>query len=357
MTANLAAHETSKGTQMNATRRDRTGERGQILVIVAGGAITLLLLMGLVLDGGVALFNRRDAQNTSDVMALAGTKFVADVQQGKTHVDSSVWAALTRSAAANDCVATGAIPCTWQAWFVGAGNATGPLDIPGVAGQITNPSVVVPAAAEGVRVAVRRQPSTFVVGLAGINRWDVNTQSTAVAAVSNKAPGGQLLPIALKDDGTAGQGYQPGQVVDLTDGKDTPGGFGYISWLGTNDPNALANSLCWPDNPAFSLPATFNGDPGKSNDTSVRACLQKWISPPGQTVLIPIYDIVIGPGNNAQYRIVAVAQFVITSQAQPAVDNIRGYFMGTYDVDPIPGGTGSRPPTADDTSMYFGLVR
>ena len=39
--------------------RDRSGERGQILVIVAGGAITLLLLMGLVLDGGVAIFNRR----------------------------------------------------------------------------------------------------------------------------------------------------------------------------------------------------------------------------------------------------------------------------------------------------------
>ena len=354
MTAARSANQMSKGTQMNATRPDRTGERGQILVIVAGGAITLLLLMGLVLDGGVALFNRRDAQNTSDVMSLAGTKFVADVQQGKSHVDLTAYAALTRSAAANDCVATGPIPCTWQAWFVGAGNSTGPVDLPG--GPLTATSVV-PATAEGVRVAVRRQPSTFVVGLAGINRWDVNTQSTAVASVSNKAPGGNLLPIALKDDGTAGQGYQSGQVVDLTDGKDTPGGFGYISWLGTNDPNALANSLCYPDNPEFTLPATFAGDPGKSNDTSVRACLAKWISPPGQHVLIPIYDIVIGPGNGAQYRIVAVAEFVITSQAQPAVDNIRGFFVGTYDVDPIPGGTGSRPPTADDTSMFFGLVR
>jgi hypothetical protein len=196
-----------------------------------------------------------------------------------------------------------------------------------------------------------------VVALAGINSWDVNTQATATAEVTTTAPGGSLLPIALKDDGTSGTSYQPGQVVDLTDGKDTPGGFGYISWTGSNDPNALANSICAPDNPAFALPHVFAGDPGKSNSSGVRACLTQWISPPGQTVLIPIYDVIIGPGNNATYRIVAVAQFVIVSQAQPAVDNIRGYFVGTYNVDPIPGGLGSRPPTADDASMFFGLVR
>lgn len=336
---------------MNAPRPGRANERGQILVIVAGGAITLLLIMGLVLDGGIAVFNRRDAQNTSDVMALAGTKFVADVHQSKTTVDATTWAALTRSATANDCVATSAVPCTWAAWYV-AGGANGPVDLSAVTSVST-----VPANALGVRVAARRQPGTFIVGLAGIHSWDVNTQATAVAEVPATAPAGQLLPIALKDDGTAGQGYQAGQVVDLTDGKDTPGGFGYIAWNGTNDPNSLQDSICTPNNPEFTLPHTFAGDPGKSNSSGVRACLDHWISPAGQTVLIPIYDIVTGPGNNAVYRIVAVAQFVIASRGQPAVDNIRGYFVGTYDVDPIPGGLGSRPPTADDTSMYMGLVR
>jgi hypothetical protein len=338
--------------------RDRSGERGQILVIVAGGAITLLLLMGLVLDGGVAIFNRRDAQNTSDTMALAGTKFVADIHQSKTPVDATVFAALTRAAIANDCAPTSATPCTWQAWFV-TGGTDGPIDTPNTATPITatGPAAAVPANALGVRVAVRRQPGTFVIGLAGFRSWDVNTQATAVAEVPATVPAASLLPIALKDDGTAGQAYQPGQVVDLTDGKDAPGGFGYISWTGSNDPNALTNSICAPDNPEFTLPHVFTGDPGKSNDSSVRACLANWISPAGQTILIPIYDIVIDPGNNASYRIVAVAQFVIVSQAQPAVDNIRGYFVGTYNIDPIPGGLGSRPPTPDDTSFFFGLVR
>jgi Flp pilus assembly protein TadG len=336
---------------MAAPTTDRSGERGQILVIVAGGAITLLLIMGLVLDGGVALFNRRDAQNTSDVMALAGTKFVADTQQNKARYDLDTNAAITRAAVANDCVAAGAVPCTWQAWFVGKG-ASGPVDIGSVSA-----GAAVPSNALGVRVAVRRRPGTFVVGLAGITSWDVNTQATATAEVSNTVPAGNLLPIALKDDGTAGQGYQPGQVVDLTDGKDIPGGFGYISWTGANDPNSLQNSLCTPDNPEFTLPRVFAGDPGKSNSDGVRACLDKWLDPPDQRVLIPIYDVIIGPGNNATYRIVAVAEFVLTSRSQPAVDNIRGYFVGTYDVNPIPGGLGSRPPTADDTSIYFGLVR
>jgi Flp pilus assembly protein TadG len=338
---------------MTANRRDRRSEKGQILVIVAGGAITLLLLMGLVLDGGVAIFNRRDAQNVSDVMALAGTKHVADIHQAKTTVDTSVWAALTRAAAANDCVETSAVPCTWQAWFVQSG-ASGPVDIPGPA---ISPASTVPANALGVRVAVRRRPGTFVIGLAGIRSWDVNTQATGCACVSPQAPPGQLLPIALKDDGTAGQAYQPGQVIDLTDGKDAPGGFGYITWTDTNDPNSLKDSICEPDNPAFTLPHVFAGDPGKSNSDDVRDCIHDWIDPPGQTVLIPIYSTVTNPGNNATYTIVAVAQFQIVSQGQPAVDNIRGYFMGTYDVDPIPGGLGSRPPTADDASMFFGLVR
>jgi len=341
---------------MTPTHPARESQRGQILVIVAGGAITLLLIMGLVLDGGVAIFNRRDAQNTSDVMALAGTKHVADVHQNKTHVDLTPFAALARTAAANDCVATGAVPCTWQAWFVAVG-ATGPVDMAG--GPLTSASVV-PANALGVRVAVRRRPGTFVVGLAGIRSWDVNTQATAVASVSGTAPAGSLLPIALKDDGAAGQSYLPGQVVDLTDGKDSPGGFGFISWTGSNDSTALGTSICTPNNPTVTLGATgtdFPGDPGKTNATDVRACLMQWISPPGQTVLIPIYSTVTDNGNGTTYHIIAVAQFVITATEQPAVDNIRGYFVGTYNVDPIPGGLGSRPPAPHDTSMYFGLVR
>lgn len=335
---------------MPRTRRNR--ERGQVLVIVAGGAIALILLLGLVLDVGVAVFNRRDGQNLSDIMALAGTKYVADVHQGKTQADPTVtetYAAIQKSAIANDCQSAGAVPCTWQAWYVGGG-ASGPVDI----GAVTLGSTV-PANALGVRVEVTRQPKTAFIGIIGMTQWSVGTQATAIAERPSTAPQGQLLPIAFKGDPS--DPYEPGQVYDLTDGKDLPGGFGYLSWDGSNDPNALADSICYPDNPEFYLPYTFPADPGKSNSSDVRACLDGWIAS-GQTILIPMYDIATGTGNNATYRIIGVAAFVLTARDQPAVDNIRGYFVEIYPyTNPVPGGTGSQPPTADDTMFFLGLVR
>jgi hypothetical protein len=339
------------GSDMQRLRHSRDLERGQVLIIAAGGLITLMMLVGLVLDGGVAIFNRRDAQDTSDIMALAGTRFVADVHRNEAQVDPTItttFEALTRSATANDCVALGASPCTWQAWFV-VRSATGPVDSSSVVAAST-----VPANALGVRVAVTRNPRTFVVAIVGISSWTVSAQATAIAERGTTAPAGQLLPIAFKGDPTTA--YNPGQVYDLTDGKDAPGGFGYISWSGSNDANTLANSLCTADNPEFSLPHTFPGDPGKTNASDVRACLAKLITS-GQTVLIPIYSTTTGNGNGAVYTIIGVAAFVITSSEQPAVDNIRGYFVEIYMANPIPGGGGALPPGPADTSFSLALVR
>ena len=183
--------------------------------------------------------------------------------------DASTFAALTRSADANDCVATRRRALHWQAWFVRA-SATGPVDIE-------------PASAAERRP--RRTHSAFGWPSAG-NRgrsssaWPASTIGTSTLRPPRSprsptsTPVGELLPIALKDDGTGGVGYKPGQVVDLTDGKDIPGGFGYVAWFGTNDPNSLETSICTPNNPAYTLPFTVDGDPGKSNSSGVRACLQ-----------------------------------------------------------------------------------
>ena len=58
--------------------KSRDNERGQILVIVAGGVITLLLLAGLVLDGGIAFLNQRDGQNAADTGSMAGARLIAE---------------------------------------------------------------------------------------------------------------------------------------------------------------------------------------------------------------------------------------------------------------------------------------
>lgn len=63
----------------STTRRpgaSRSGERGQVLVLFAGGLIALLLVAALAFDVGSMLVQRRDEQNAADAAALAGARFV-----------------------------------------------------------------------------------------------------------------------------------------------------------------------------------------------------------------------------------------------------------------------------------------
>ncbi len=338
-------HITSKGKRaMSHPSCER--ERGQILVIFAGGVTALLLLVGLVLDGGIALLNRRDGQNTADVAALSGTRLIAEhyTDPAIIYTRQDIYNGIEDSVQANDCDGSGT-PCTWAANFVDPSYA----DL----GNVTNAAAPFPANAVGVQVDIHREPGTFLAGMAGIDHWDVDTKAIAIAVEFTTAPPNQLLPIALKEN--TGDPYVPGQTYDLTDGKDIPGGFGYIAWYDSNDPNSLSNSICVSDNPPFTMPTTFAGDPGKSNSDSVRACLDQWIAQ-GVPVLIPIYSTVVGPGNNAVYTIVGVAAFILTSRGQPAVDNIQGNFVNIYPFTSVPGG-GGQAPSEGSTSFQLSLVQ
>jgi hypothetical protein len=243
----------------------------------------------------------------------------------------------------------------------------------------------------GVRVGVTRNPSAIVGRVLGFDTWAVSTEATAISAQPSSFPTGIMLPIALCGWGTTGINdcqqasnspanvvdFQPGQIYDITDGKDAPGGFGWLSWTGSNSAGALATSICTPNNIPFSLDSPFDSpgayggfigtnpatgetwfpvDPGKSNSSSVRACLDGWIAS-GATVLIPVYDLVTGNGNNAAYHITGVAAFVLTARDQPAVDNIQGYFVEYYPYTDVGGGIGTQPPSAGDQTFFLGLVK
>jgi hypothetical protein len=65
--------------------RDHDNERGQILVLFAGGLIALLLIAALAFDVGMMLVERRDEQNAADAAALAGARYVlTDTTQAET---------------------------------------------------------------------------------------------------------------------------------------------------------------------------------------------------------------------------------------------------------------------------------
>ena len=369
---------------MRRSRHHRLGsERGQILVIVAGGLIGIMAIAALALEGGTIVLNRRDGQNSADLSSLAGARVVAQHYTAGGRTQAEVFGAIDGSLDINNCGTTASAPCTWTADFVGAGLVS--------MGPVGNTAAAVPGGALGVRVGVTRSPGALIGRVLGFDKWDVSTEATAISAKPSSFPAGTLLPIALCGWGQTGVNdclpasnaplnaidFQPGQIYDLTDGKDAPGGFGWLSWDGSNSARALADSICNPDNIPFSLdspydnPGSYGGyigtnpadgetwfpvDPGKSNANDVRACLDGWINS-GATVLLPVYDLITGTGNNAAYHITGVAAFVLTSRAQPAVDNIQGYFVEYYPYTDVPGGLGSQPPDPSDTTFFLGLVK
>jgi hypothetical protein len=344
-------------------RRSRP-EDGQVLVIFATALVVIVLLVGLVIDGGVAFLNRRDAQNIADTASMAATKIVANhyveltKADGTAYTSGDVYAVIRHNIeTANGCVASGgSVPCTWTASFVTAANT--------VLGPVANSSASIPATTRGVAVTVSRQPRTYFLGVAGQTSWDVGAAATSVALSPSATPPGQLLPIATNPP----QPFNAGQTYTLTEvagggsgGSPSfgPGNFGWLSWTGSNDAGALGNSICFPDNPQFTLPHDFPGDPGASNSSGVRNCLTGWITS-GATVLIPVVSG-CDPcnGNGATFTVTGVAAFVLTSfsASGPAINSLQGRFVEYYGLPTVPGGLGSAPPRPGDPTYFLGLVR
>jgi hypothetical protein len=339
---------------------------GQILVVFAIAVVALILVTGLVIDGGNAFLNRRDAQSSSDIAAMAGTKRLADyyvTSQSLTATDN-VYTAISTRMTENGC--TPAASCSWTARYVGPRTAASFVDLGAVgAADTAPPGAISGQKALGVKVDVSKAPETYFLGIIGQGTWNIRTTATAITGQLPGAPAGQLLPIALVSPPTMVEG----NVYALTSGSNGPGNFGWISWLGGNSAGTLSASLCTPDNPGFVLPAQFPGDPGKTNAAGVRACLQQWVDAQ-TTVLIPIVLKTNDPagtpgcqtggqGNGFTYCVVGIAAFVITSYAQPAVDQINGRFVATLPYSTgstVPGGI-TAPPSTDSTFYLIGLAQ
>ena len=330
-----------------AARRSASAD-GQVFVIFAGGLVTMLLGTGLVIDGGIGFLNRREGQNVADLVAMAGTRVIADHYTEGGRSGGQVYAAMQETATENACTTGGATACTWTADYV---TPQGQQEIP--IGPVVNGGDV-PAGAQGVRVYVTRQPRTFFVTLIGQETWQVETQATALTHQPTSLPPGGVLPIAVDPPN---QFFQPGGVYNLTAGKDGPGNFSWLSWDGRNDAPSLADSICNPNNPAitFEPPTWVVGDPGKSNATGVRSCVSTWASN-GATVLIPTWDQVRGQGNNFEFRITGLAAVVILAHGQPAVDSITARFVEYYPLPSIEAGYGG-PPRPGAGVFFLGLVR
>ena len=206
------------------------GGRGQLLVLFTLAISAILLLVGLVTDGGYALAQRRGSQNASDFAALAGARIVAMWVGGDTTngTDANVQAAITNSIQANGGTA------------ISFGSTIGPVYITttgapnGFVGAGT-----IPTGTTGVSVASSRSWTPFFAGLIGANTWTATSVATAKGGYSLAGPPGPVFPVGVSQatyntfplcGGDVGSSPSC-QPVHLTPGSlNVPGGFGWLKF-------------------------------------------------------------------------------------------------------------------------------
>src|ERR687895_2370317 len=79
-------------------RHAERDERGQVLVIVAGGLLVIVGMVGLVIDGGYAWGRQRETQNGADSISKAGSVVILQWLDGEAKDAGDVGCAVERLA-------------------------------------------------------------------------------------------------------------------------------------------------------------------------------------------------------------------------------------------------------------------
>ena len=316
---------------MKRTNRGRTQSSGQVLVLFAISLAVILLVVGLAVDGGNGLMQRRNAQNTADFAALAGARIVAEWIDHDTvnGTDANV-----KSAIVNTVVANGGDPLAW-----GAPDGPSYVDANGnMTGYVGNGGP--PANTVGVHVSASLTFGTYFLGLVGVNTWNAGAAATARGGYATSAPVGGMFPIGVAESFFETYAACTGDIdtsVNCTPrhltsgGLNDPGAFGWLSFgcdgygLGQDPP---ANAGGCGNNAQFLR--TEIGPPGNSFGccTDVgHGGLDRIKSLPGNDVAnincsqyindkviitVPVWDTTGGNGSNAWYHIVGFAGFQLT---------------------------------------------
>ena len=153
--------------------------RGQILLIAGFAMAIIFFAVGLVVDGGIGLAQRREAQNVADFGALAGARIVAEHISGDLVNGTAAFAqaAITTADGANG----------GDAPTYGAPDGPRYVDEDGdILGYVGSG---MPADAAGVTVRTERSWRPFFLGLFGTDQWSTNADATALGGYAlNPAP-------------------------------------------------------------------------------------------------------------------------------------------------------------------------
>lgn len=323
----------------------RSGERGQALVLFAGALIVIILGVGLVIDGGNALAQRRASQNASDLAALAGARIIAQKISGDlvNGSDANVAAAIDATIASN-----GGAPIVY------GDQSTGPDGPEYVNANGARTGWVrgglIPANTVGVKLSSTRSWNTYFLGVAGMGSWSASAEATARGGYAAGGPPGDVFPAAVAEAffngktpcGDADMSTNPNDPCypqQLTPGTlNVPGGFGWLKFGcegpnedglpfglgqvapanagGCNNSKPFLQSEIGPPPHSFGC-CTAVGLPGSGDNigslpgNKASADCSYYIST-GQTVIVPVWDEAFSQGQNAYYHIVGFTGWQIT---------------------------------------------
>jgi hypothetical protein len=314
--------------------RDPRRQRGQMVVLFALSLAVIVLAVGLVIDGGNALVQRRASQNAADFAALAGARIVAEHVGGDltNGTDVNVQAAVRKAIQVN-----GGTPITF-----GAPDGPRYVDDNGaLLGYVGTGAL--PVTAAGVKVGTDRSWRPYFLGIIGVNSWTASATATATGGFSYAPPTpGSLFPAAIALSYFQTYPYCSGPVsTDPTDpcypqhltpgNLNVPGGFGWLKFGcdgyglgqdppanagGCRDSRVFLDEEIGPPSKSFGCctvvglpgsPDRIGSLPGNKASADCSYYIDNKI-----TVTVPIWDTAGGTGSNGWYHIVGFAGFQIT---------------------------------------------
>ena len=316
---------------MRPTFAGTSRSSGQMIIMFALVLTVVVTFVGLVVDGGYALAQRRGSQNAADFAALAGARIVAERIGGDATngTDANVQAAIQSVATAN-----GGRPITFSApdgprYIASDGSLLGYVG-----------TGAIPAEAVGVHVVSDRVWRPFFLGIIGAVDWTASAEATAKGGfLAGPPPPSTLFPAGIStaffetypycSDSISGTPGDPCYPVHLTPGNlNVPGGFGWLKFgcegngLGQGDDGGCDNNAPFlqseigPPSRSYGCCTQVGQDgpdrvgslPGNKVSVDCSYYISNHI-----IVTVPIWDTAGGTGSNAWYHIVGFAGFEITN--------------------------------------------
>lgn len=228
-------------------RARRRRQQGQSLVILALALTALVAGTGLVVDVGFAWAEQRNTQNAADSAAKAGAlvlaRMAAEGAPGAVDWDAEVEAATEAAALTNDTALIVAQYADIEGEVLAVDNEVG--------------QGFVPPDAVGVRAVTNKTPSTHLVGVVGINEWDIVQEATAVSGPTTgcleSVSDCDLLPVTFpvtvyqcSATGNESELIQPPQAWDVGEEITLPlcgGNPGSVGWLDWEPPNGGTDEI------------------------------------------------------------------------------------------------------------------